>query len=280
MDSIIIMAAIVAVVVILQLWTIALVFSFKKKVNPVAMGKSNPNPNFDRSERKDQDFRRNSRRPHESPRPQQKPQISGNTPAPASADPVEKSLRDINLRLKNAERDQDVARKRMSESFPRDTRDGREARDGRRDHGRGGRDGNRRDSRPNNRDNRRGNWQDRGDRRDYTPQGPQTESQQSISATPLSDDPSYEVAVKDQLQTPDTGITQSQTPDIAASDLGTSDESLQHGRKVLVKRRMLNEEEQEENSGVGSLNESQPESAQQEADLSDAESSEIRFGRR
>jgi len=160
-------------------------------------------------------------------RPQQE---RGGRPNQSSIDPMEMSLRDINQRLKNAEREQDSARRnirdgeggsdgegRGRDGRPQQRGGGRDNRDGRDNRGGGGnRDdrGPRRDSNRDNRDNRGGNRQERQERGDGG--RPQQEH--------------------DRFRQNDQGTA---APENAGSDMGGSDDQLQHGRRFTAKRRTL-----------------------------------------
>lgn len=283
------------VVVLLQIWTIASLLSLKKRVNGLAEEKSAPVSNTERHEKRDQDFRRNRRPPEQ--RPMNRPPVVASA---AAADPVEKSLRDINLKLKNAERDQESARKKIQDNFQGEPRrDGENTRrgggrDNRGDRGgrgdRGPRD-HRRDGNRDNRDNRRSGWQDRDQqpRRDFQPRTPATE-------TP--EEPTFEVPqTNEPLQQQSQPIAPSQvageirkeTPDFAVADAGMTDENLQHGRKIMVKRRTLKEEEEGQaaaggsaagESSSGNSSESEAVKRPEQDSGNSAGSSEIRFGRR
>jgi len=276
------------VVLILQIITIAMVVGLKNKVKGLAEEKPAPSQGGERHDRRDQDFRRN-RRPQEQ-RPGNKPQVTSPV-----ADPVEKSLRDINLRLKNAERDQEFARKRMNESFQKDgRRDGDRDRD--RDRGGRGRDNRGRDHRRDGRDNRdrrRGNWQE--NRRDFQPRpntGTPIFGNPQSTETPQAET-TFEVAQKNEQpqQTPVIPVNEEirhDTPDLSVTDLGVADENLQHGRKILVKRRALNGEalNGEEGSGeaqvesTGAVGSEEEVKSEQENAEAAKPTEEIRFGRR
>jgi hypothetical protein len=252
----------------------------------------------DRFEKRDQDFRRHEKRPYNDQRdrsrsssPSASPAVAPAAASPAApADPVERSLRDINMRLKNAERDQEFARRKLQENLGNDRppRGGREGGDrdyrsregGDRDRGgrSGGdrefrspaqRDGGDRDrSRRGGRDRnpRRDNWQDRS-----RSSAPQMEQAPGTSVT--NDEPVFEN--KDAalpIAAPETAVTfqpapvqpapvQSQPEPSGGADLTPSDfnaDDLQHGRKIIVKRRPLTGEEGgEEGSAAEARSESE-----------------------
>lgn len=161
----------------------------------------------------------------------------GGRPNQTSIDPVEMSLRDINQRLKNADREQENARKSMrdggdsdGEGRGRDGRQqqqrggGRDNRDGGQGGGRGGnrdRDdrGQRRDS---GRDNRGGNRQERQDRG-----GDGAKPQQEQHDRFRPNDHAAEAPERHQA------------PEIIPNDMGVPEDQLQHGRRFTAKRRTL-----------------------------------------
>jgi hypothetical protein len=159
-------------------------------------------------------------------RPQQD---RGGKPGSSSIDPMEMSLRDINQRLKNAEREQDSARKNLRDGDGSDGegrgRDGRQQRGGRdgRDGRDGGRGGNRDDRGPrrdSNRDNRGGGRPERQERGDGAGrQQDHNRFRQNEQAAEAQERP--------------------QAPDIVGNDLGVPEDQLQHGRRFTAKRRML-----------------------------------------
>lgn len=218
-----------AVVLLLQVVSLVIITGMRKSLKNVKEVRPPLTVPAERFEKKNVDFRRHERRPYQDQRP----------PAPAAAitqiDPVEKSLRDINLRLKSAERDQEFARRKIQENFPRgDQGDQHRDRD---DHNRrGNRD------RDHHRNHRRDNWQERN--RSSAPQ----QQQQSFSAAPPQQVGEPEIEKKiftpfPELQAPVQKTVPETAPNAAsgAADF-TSDENLQHGRKIIVNRRTLKDE--------------------------------------
>lgn len=243
----------------------------------------------------------NGNRPNRPPRTEQesrpRPQVAPAAPvAPDGAvDNMEKSLRDINLKLKNAEHDQEVARRKFQDngagSGNRDenrgsrdggNRGGRDGGRGSRDGSRGSRDGSRggrddnRGGRDENRDHRRGggdrdrnrnNWRDRNQDRPFQ------EDQVAESA-----DVEVQEAV---LPFVDTGaisapVMPPAAPELAASDFST--DNTEHGRKIQVKRRQLPDDQPGEDASSNSSN-----AASDTMDTSSekpANDAEISFGRR
>jgi len=234
-------------------------------------------PPAERFEKRNVDFRRHEKRPYQDQRPQ--PAAAAGTPI----DPVEKSLRDINLRLKSAERDQEFARRKIQENFSsgdhprnRDDRDHRGNRD--RDH--------------HHRNHRRDNWQDRN--RPGAPQQQQPAS--TVPSQPVGEQTVEKKAftpLPPELQAPVQQAVPATGQNLGARDYG-SDENLQHGRKIIVKRRMLKEELPEDSKAEATTVEGTPvrpveapapqasESPEEETRMSSGPTpeNEIRFGRR
>jgi hypothetical protein len=197
----------------------------------------------DRFDKKNQEFRRQERRPFPEQRPPQ--------PAVAQIDPAEKSLRDLNLRLKSAEREQESARRKMQEHFPR----GDHFR-GRDDRGRGGgRDRDRNNRR--DRDGRRDNWQERNRQGGF---------QQHQSRPQQRSEPSVEKKAAD-LPAPEIRTPARQDGPAAAREPGNADfaagETLEHGRKIIVKRRILRENAAAESGAESTSVKEAPSSAPQ-----------------
>lgn len=282
------LAAIIAtaLVVVLQIITIALVIGNRKNVRD-QVSKASPALSNDKSEdRKERDFRIQNRRPAQDQRPKPPTQQPVNT---GSVETVEKSLRDINLKLKNAERDQEFARRKVQENFPKDSnrrpggnernignenpsasergsgndRNNRGSRDSRDRDGRE-RDNRDRDGRHGGHDrdrtrSRGGSWQERNKTRESISFGPAPQNDENQSAetqSPLLAQNLSSVQSQESIaQTPVAAIADISS-DLVPVDLG-SDDSLQHGRKILVKRRMLKEDEvQQPESGDESSNSS------------------------
>jgi len=256
MDGILTLVA-VLVVIILQFITIFIVLSNRK---PGGRPGGAPRQGVEgRPERKDGvDPRRaqggsgSGRKPVENrDRGGRPPQQGGRRPQqqqqqsqPAAIDPMEKSLRDINLRLKNAEREQENARRKIQDG---DSRDGRpqQQRGERNDRGdrndRGG--------------NRGGNGGDRGapqqgGRRDFNreprrdggrPDRPERQGRGEVDGQEQSG-PQFQERPPRQFQQPEQNMTGGpQAPEIVPNDLGVSEDQLQHGRKFTAKRRPLPE---------------------------------------
>lgn len=253
--------AITTVVVILQIITLALLRGTRKQIRElVEAQKASPAPyNRDRNQnRRDKDTRSN-RRPQQDSR--QKTPLSAKI-APKENESAEKSLRDINLKLKNAERDQNDARRKIQENIGKEQP--------RREGSRGGRDSNR----GARRGNTRGNWRERG-RAD----GSQGDSQKSQEASDSG--PVVQNETVDKTATPQ--VIEPVVKDIPRADV--PQENLQHGRKVVVKRRMLNDEDSATagSSGAGNdISSSDATSVEKESfeTGNDTKKLEIKFGRR
>ncbi len=243
------LAAIIAtlMVVILQIITISLLRSTRKMVREYAEQK--PVNSF-HNERRDREVRQNNRRPGTENK--NRPQMPGNTNnATAVVDPVEKSLRDINLKLKNAERDQEFARKKIQDNFSKDN-------NRRRDGGKNGRDQRRGD--------RRSNWNDRNSRRD----NPKTTVESQIN----EENEEIKRPIEQPVQEVSAEVT-TVAPELVPNDYGT-DENLQHGRKFAPKRKFTSDE-----NSAGSSEPAQEQFSQENIDSSEkAVESEIKFGRR
>lgn len=256
MESAALVLTALAIVVILQIITIALVLSNKKQ-NRRNTKESRPvnNPGHQRAEKRDN--RRNSRRPNQDNRSRSNQQKES-----ASIDPVEKSLRDINLKLKNAEKDQENARRKMQEN----SSDSNERRNDRND-----RRGNRRNNN-NRRDRNKNNHQDRRSRDSRSNGNTSEASEKPADFNKVRNEAPVNVAEPVNEKKPDT-------PELVPHDLGVSEENLHHGRKFAVKRRQLSDSA--EDKGSESIDDviTKDDKIEVEFDSRPAES-EIKFGRR
>ena len=199
-----------------------------------------PDQNRDRfRDRKENNFRNNRRNQQDFRSKQPSAATQPAASSTGAVDNVEKSLRDINLKLKNAERDQETARRKIQENIVRDQPRQRQQSEG----SRGGRDrDNYRDrgDRNRNRDSRRGDRNNRNNWRQRNNQelaGGNTEQNKSASEnhpaqenTPIQE--SYQPAFSVEPTTP-------VLPDLNPVDF---EGEMEHGRKVQVKRRMLKED--------------------------------------
>lgn len=269
-------------VVILQIITLSVLKSTNKKVDELAAQKSNSGSN-DR-DRRDRDFRQqqNNRRPAPDTKPKTQTQPAATAPQTGSSvEQVEKSLRDINLKLKNAERDQENARKNIQSNYqPKDRDPNFKRRDNRDGGNRGGRD---RQDRSDRRDRRGGNnWQDRNNRNSGSSGDFNKSSDQAAIEKPFNAEENQMVS---QLNA-DATITPASTPSAEPMDFAGED-ALQHGRKVAVKRRMLKEEDSviESTGTESSASEPSQESSSSASEGSSSgeqigSDSDIKFGRR
>lgn len=264
-------------VVILQIITISLVRGNKKQKrnnyefrHPRAHGGDSKNDR--KNDRKEGDFRHgtgnNNNRKFQQENRNAKPQHS---PAPAqpssqvTIDPVEKSLRDINLKLKNAEREQESARKKIQDY---NAKDGRPQRSG--GNGSGANRKNNRDRNFNRNEQRKDNWQEKQNRTDSVEQPqeaaampPELENEKLRSAV----QPAVEMAVS---------VTESasQLPHIDTPD--SSEGEFEHGRKFVAKRRLLQENgTAEKDASTAGENAVEASAAEQTP-----EETEMKFGRR
>lgn len=175
-------------------------------------GRHDRKDNISRQNRQNQqDFR--SKQPQT---PSLSAQAAGNT------DNVEKSLREINLKLKNAERDQEAARRRIQENLGKDN--SRRRNDNNR--GSGGKD-RPRDHHRNHRNRKK--WHERNTQEKpyygagYPPDQSNREAPVAIAPTPaLTEEP-----------------TTGQLPDLTPVDFNV--DNTEHGRKFIVRRHPLKE---------------------------------------
>lgn len=218
--------------IILQIILIILVLDTKKKTN--SDPKEKPLAPDIREARKprEQENRFAGRRPPLDQRPKPSPVI-----APVqNTDPVERSLRDINLRLKNAERDQEKERRRIKDTIapPQHKRNDfskpRERNEGFR-----------RNDRP---------------RQDFSQQRPSPVREErpvieakEIKPQPLSpvEPPILQTAIHPvPPQPPVVSIVKPADQAFEMEVTNSLDsESLQHGRKIMVKRRVLKDEDEQ-----------------------------------
>ena len=157
-------------------------------------------------------------------------------------------MRDINLKLKNAERDQEFTRKKMQDNFLKDS-------NRRRENGKGG-------NRDHRHGERRNNWQDRN-RRDQNSQVQQSAQESSPSEI------KEEIAKTSQIEQAQiqktASVTPSSTPELIPSDFG-SEENMQHGRRFSSKRRFSSEESRSDSIGSENSSSEQMHEATQDND--------------
>ncbi len=227
-----------AVIIILQTVLIVLfVTSRRIAPKPEAPGVA-PVTLDNRDFRKKRDDNRFNRRPPVDQR--QKPVAAPAVPSTQPVDHMEKSLRDINLRLKNAERDQENARKKIRDVIqtPQNPQRRFDQSAGRPNRGRD--DDFRRHDRERDRNNRP-QFRDRDQNRS-------SEIERSPAEQPIS--PAVQPAggpvperVSPAPRPPSTVVSQ---PPAAKEPVAIVPENTEilHGRKVLVRRRILTAEEQ------------------------------------
>lgn len=259
------------IVVILQIVILANQKKNAKLIRELATLKTrnqHPEHNRDRfRDRKDSNFKNNRRNQQDFRRKQSTTEPTEQSQPSGAVENVEKSLRDINLKLKNAERDQEAARRTIQENIGSEgsgQRPQRHRNDGNRDGNRGGRDNNNRRDR-----HGRNNWRNRNN------QG-RSGGEEGNSSEP-SGHPATEEKVSLKPKQP-AAITESTTtlPELKPVDF---DAELEHGRKVQVKRRPLKEETSDSNSGSTpevSFDSGNTESSSK----AEATADEIKFGRR
>jgi hypothetical protein len=188
----------------------------------------------------------NNRRPPHDQRTKPSPSVSVSAPPVQNVDPMERSLRDINLRLKNAERDQEKERRRIKETIatpPQKRNDFNKPRERN--------EGFRRNDRP-----RQEYAQQRFSEpplrpvRDERPSVPFSEPKE-ISTPPLPTISAVSAQPVAPPPPPIKPVVKSADPVFEMEVSNSVDkENLQHGRKTMVKRRILKaEDEQTESPG-------------------------------
>jgi hypothetical protein len=234
-----------AIIIILQIISIILMVKGKKAVVKPEPAGIVPVSNDNRDFRKKREDNRFNKRPVIDQR--ERPFVP---PQPQPVDHVEKSLRDINLKLKNAERDQESARRKIRDVIqnpqnPQQNPPRRfEQNNNRPNKGRDD-DFRRRDNRDRNSRPQGGQFRDRDQNR-----GPENIRPQAEQVAPVSAPVSLPVSapVLPPLMEP----ARPQNP-VAAKPVVERKEPLAivpentevlHGRKVLVRRRILTAEEQ------------------------------------
>jgi hypothetical protein len=189
-----------------------------------------------------------------------------------SVDNVEKSLRDINLKLKNAERDQEAARRKIKEKMGKDS--------SKRRHSRGNRDDTRGEKRRDrfNRNNRRN----------------RNNKENTFESRNQSDEQSLKESTSSFLSENTDGHNQpvASLPDLNPTDFDS--DTTQHGRKFTVKRRVLKDESEsfpgqvvEENTSQSgesfasnTMSDNSDKQPEQTDTLESSNTSDISFGRR
>jgi hypothetical protein len=238
--------------IILQIVLIIIVLDTKKKTTPDSKEKiqsaaAAPEIRDARKPREHENRFGNRRPPFDQ---RVKPSPASTSPAPSqNVDPVERSLRDINLRLKNAERDQEKERRRIKDTIanpPQKRNDFNKPRDRN--------EGFRRNDRP---------------RQDFAQQRPPEPPRPMREALPPAMPPAMPAAIAfgepreiktppPAMQTPPQPQTPPSPPPAPAQPIvkqaepvfemddsnAIDKENLQHGRKVMVKRRVLKAEDE------------------------------------
>ena len=259
-------------VVVLQIITIVIVRGNKKHKRGSYEFKHPRNHGDSKSDRKEGDFRRggnNRRNQHEN-----RGGKSQHASAPAqqnsqvTIDPVEKSLRDINLKLKNAEREQESARKKINDYNGKEGRPQRPERSG----SGGANRKNNRDRNFNRGEQRKDNWQERQNRTDSAEQLSEAPAGapefQNENLHPAVMQPAVETVVSVPESAPQSAHTDTET---------ASEGDFEHGRKFVAKRRHLQENGASETETPASEAAAETSAAAESAQESSAE---MKFGRR
>jgi hypothetical protein len=272
------------IVVILQIIILANQGKNAKLIREFIANKAKTHPERDRfNERRDNTFRQN--RTNQQSSGFKSAPSTQSSPVAANIDNVEKSLRDINLKLKNAEHDQEVARRKIHDNIGSNQQKPRSSRDNR-----GGNNNSQRRDR-----NNRNNWRTRndGDEKpfDNNPESinhpidtsaPEIRKVVEIHPTPLPSSVTTSVPPSITTSVPSSVTT---LPDLQPMDF---DADLQHGRKFAVKRRAL----QEDASAIGQSEVTESDQptdttyqqptppSQEQPEQSLSNDSEISFGRR
>lgn len=234
-----------AIIIILQIVSIILILTGRKAAAKPAPAAVSPANNDTRDLGKRRDDNRFNKRPMMDQR--QKPFVR---PEPQPVDHIETSLRDINLKLKNAERDQENARKNMRDVVAPPQNSQRRPDNSRPNRGRDDdfrrRDRNNRPQGGQFRDRNRGPEADRS-------RGPEADRPRSDQPMPYAANPPASAPapaapvspVREPMQNPPPSIAVSQ-PVVQKEPLAIVPENTEvlHGRKVLVRRRILTPEEQ------------------------------------
>ncbi len=175
----------------------------------------------DRQDRKDNSFRQHKQQHHDIQSKHQQPSSLPSKPGNAgNIESVEKSLRDINLKLKNAERDQEAARRKIRENLGKDH--------SRHRHHKGS-------------NHRGGGKEYRQDRRDMEKKEKQQQAQQPSTASVSSIAPDASNAEPVVQPTPAPVL-----PDLHPVDYDHN--NTEHGRIFTAKRHFINGQAPEEKS--------------------------------
>lgn len=222
-------ATLIAVVIIMQIIILANQGKNGKLIRELLAQRSRPSqPDRDRfRDRKDNNFKQNRHNNQNQQEFRSRPQQGHSAPASSGAvDNVEKSLRDINLKLKNAERDQEAARRKIQDNGGSNNQQQRRRHhnDGNRGNRDGGRDNRRGNDRGGDRNNRN-NWQNRNSQ-DRTRNETDRRSEEVLPEEPRNVIP----PPSEQVSIPLVATL----PDLKPVDFDV--DATEHGRKVNVRR--------------------------------------------
>jgi hypothetical protein len=250
-----------SLIIILQVVSIILIVKNKKTriekpeavpVQPAAQS------SFERDFRKRREDNRFNRRPGFEQK--QKPPVAPQPPQ--AVDYVEKSLRDINLKLKNAERDQENARKKLRDDVqgPQQQNGGQNQTSQRRfdnnqnrpNRGRGD-DFRRRDRNDRRPPNNQFRDRDQNHSRDIEQERPFAEQPRPLIPESVNPPMNPPVSTPEQIPKPQIPIVSQPVVEKEPVAPVLENTEIFHGRKVLVRRRILTPEEQaaKDNAGKG-----------------------------
>lgn len=234
--------------IILQIVLIKLVLDTKKKTNfdlkekPLSVA-----PEIrDIRKPREHENRFNNRRPPHDQRTKPSPVVSAPTAPVQNVDPMERSLRDINLRLKNAERDQEKERRRIKDTIaapPQKRNDFNKSRERN--------EGFRRNDRP-RQDYAQQQRPSPSPVRDERPTVPFDEPRENktLPSQPITAAVAAQPVVLPPPSPPFKPVIKPVDPIFEIEVSNSIDkENLQHGRKVMVKRRILKAEDEQIDSG-------------------------------
>ncbi len=246
MDSATVLLLASAIIIGLQIVSIVLIVSKRKAASTPEQAPGIPLNNDNRDFKKRRDENRFNRRPANDQLPRQ-----FSAPEPQPVDQVEKSLRDINLKLKNAERDQENARRKIKDVAPAPQNPQGQNPQRRFDQNnnrpnRGRDDDFRRRDRDRHNRPQGGQFRDRNRNQDQDrPQSGQQESVINSPAVPVESARPFPAPAPEVANPRSEAILSSQ-PEINKEQSSSVPESagVFHGRKVQVRRRILTGEEE------------------------------------
>ena len=246
-----------SIIIILQVVSIVLIIKNKKSAALPLAVPSAAQPVQTSYDQRDFRKRRDENRFSRRPPMEQRPKPAAPQP-PQAVDYVEKSLRDINLKLKNAERDQENARKKIRDVIQQPSQNQNQNSQRRPEYNQNrpnrGRDDDfrRRDGRDRQRPNNN-QFRDRDRERDRDQnRPPEMERPIGEHASPISPSinapVSTPIPIRDAVQ-PQASMpapVQPVQPVVEKEVISVAPENTEifHGRKVLVRRRILTPEEQ------------------------------------